>query len=45
MRVHRRILLVAVLTILLIAAGMGGVRLYLSPLADQAAPERRGRKT
>ncbi len=39
MRVHRRILLVAVLTILLIAAGMGGVRLYLSPLADQAARE------
>jgi hypothetical protein len=34
---YRRILLVAVLTIIFVAAGVGWVRFYLSPLAEHAA--------
>jgi hypothetical protein len=36
-RMYRRILLVAVLTIVFVAAGIGWVRFYLSPLAEHAA--------
>ena len=37
MRVYRQIILVAVLTMLLVAAGVGWMRYYVSPLADEAA--------
>lgn len=39
---YQRILLVAVLTVIFVAAGVGGVRFYLSPIAEQATrqPER-----
>ena len=43
MRAYQRILLVALLAAVFVAAGAAAVRIYLSPLADQAARARGGR--